>query len=327
VTSAGVHCAAWTTEAGVSPVGTAAPSRLFVLVEWPLPWPHDVSEIGALAPVQTAARELGGRVQCIASAGRADTSDGLCEVAVLRAAPEPDGFTGPYSEQTVRVPQSDVVGAVTAMLDDPARNRRRYPHRRVLICAHGRRDRCCGSSGTALALAVASDGLGAGVGLWRTSHLGGHRFAPTALILPEATQWARVGAATLRRIVNRSGSAADSMPYYRGFSGFDQGEASVLDRFVLADEGWAWLDRPRRATQRDDGRWRLDTIDGVSWEGLVGVRRTVAVPACGRPIDEATKSEPEFVLESAVRLASGSSVPSNPHQPAATRSPNQEGGS
>jgi hypothetical protein len=52
----------------------------------------------------------------------------------------------------------------------------------LLVCANGRRDRCCGHSGGRLADA-----------LWRgpyadrvltCTHLGGHRFAPTALLLP-----------------------------------------------------------------------------------------------------------------------------------------------
>lgn len=52
----------------------------------------------------------------------------------------------------------------------------------LLVCANGRRDRCCGHAGGRLADA-----------LWRgphrdrvltCTHLGGHRFAPTALVLP-----------------------------------------------------------------------------------------------------------------------------------------------
>ena len=52
----------------------------------------------------------------------------------------------------------------------------------LLVCANGRRDRCCGHAGGRLADA-----------LWRgphadrvltCTHLGGHRFAPTALLLP-----------------------------------------------------------------------------------------------------------------------------------------------
>ncbi|MEM6956879.1 MAG: sucrase ferredoxin [Myxococcota bacterium] len=48
------------------------------------------------------------------------------------------------------------------------------------ICAHGKRDRCCALYGVALYKALA----GAAGEQWMTSHLGGHRFAPTLLHLP-----------------------------------------------------------------------------------------------------------------------------------------------
>ncbi len=52
----------------------------------------------------------------------------------------------------------------------------------LLVCANGRRDRCCGHSGGRLA-----DALWQGRHADRVltcTHLGGHRFAPTALLLP-----------------------------------------------------------------------------------------------------------------------------------------------
>ena len=52
----------------------------------------------------------------------------------------------------------------------------------LLVCANGRRDRCCGHAGGRLA-----DALWRGPHAERVltcTHLGGHRFAPTALLLP-----------------------------------------------------------------------------------------------------------------------------------------------
>ena len=60
----------------------------------------------------------------------------------------------------------------------------------VLVCAHGRRDSCCARLGLplfeALPLHVAPDRL------WQASHLGGHRFAPNVLVLPEGVQLGRI---------------------------------------------------------------------------------------------------------------------------------------
>lgn len=62
----------------------------------------------------------------------------------------------------------------------------------LLVCTNGRRDLCCALAGRDLVrdLAAHLDGDA----LWESSHLGGHRFAPTALVLPWGTVYGRLGA-------------------------------------------------------------------------------------------------------------------------------------
>ena len=55
-----------------------------------------------------------------------------------------------------------------------------------LTCTNGRRDACCAKWGRPMAHAMAD---AAGEAAWQTSHLGGHRFAPTLLVLPHASQY------------------------------------------------------------------------------------------------------------------------------------------
>jgi hypothetical protein len=59
----------------------------------------------------------------------------------------------------------------------------------LMICTHGRRDRCCAVDGRALARAVLSAGE---ADVWECTHLGGHRFAPTALVLPTGYVYGRL---------------------------------------------------------------------------------------------------------------------------------------
>lgn len=58
-----------------------------------------------------------------------------------------------------------------------------------LVCTHGKRDACCAKRG--LPLFAALDGLLPGR-VWQSTHLGGHRFAPTFTILPAGTSYGRV---------------------------------------------------------------------------------------------------------------------------------------
>src|SRR5690606_1534296 len=61
----------------------------------------------------------------------------------------------------------------------------------LLICTHGQRDRCCSLEGTPLFLALRDR---PGIEVWQCSHIGGHRFAATALHLPSGYVWGRLRA-------------------------------------------------------------------------------------------------------------------------------------
>ena len=61
------------------------------------------------------------------------------------------------------------------------------------VCAHGKRDVCCATSGRGYALARQVSAPDAHV--WECSHLGGHRFAPTCLFLPSGRLYGRLDAA------------------------------------------------------------------------------------------------------------------------------------
>ena len=93
----------------------------------------------------------------------------------------------------------------------------------MFICTHSGRDACCAVHGRALLSAVHSalppeDRAS----VWECSHLGGHRFAPTALTIPSGAVWGRL---TLERALEIHGSAfareitTDS---YRGRSAWPQ---------------------------------------------------------------------------------------------------------
>jgi len=58
-----------------------------------------------------------------------------------------------------------------------------------LVCVHGKRDRCCAQRGMPLYTALSALSP---EHTWQTTHLGGHRFAATMLVLPEGISYGRV---------------------------------------------------------------------------------------------------------------------------------------
>ena len=304
------RCADWARGEAVDPVGTASTTHGYLLVEWPLPWPRDLSEVEALEPVAAAAVAAGLRLQALVPSVGSD-GDGGGDARIIRYASQPTmgDAVGHLQRAEVVVPAADVVAAAVELAaggdGDPARSAEAVTD--VLICTHGRRDVCCGSLGTALALDAAhlAGPVGDGrVRLWRTSHTGGHRFAPTAIVLPDATWWAFLDGHALGQVVSRSGQLGPLMGRYRGSSAMGTAAMQAVEREALADIGWAWLDWDRSAVVLPDGRVRVigrsPTGAVGSWTAAVEAGRRMPVPDCGRPIDEAPKSESELEVRDLV---------------------------
>jgi hypothetical protein len=296
-----LRCAPWARAEQVDPIGTAGSQSGFLLVEWPLPWPRDIGEIPELAPVLAALRGTGIRIQGLVPAS---SHTEVRRLVLYRAPADPHGFV--RYERTERVvPAPDTIAAALELLESP--NTPEWVmaevDQEVLVCTHGKRDVCCGSLGTALALDLAADpnALGPDVRVWRTSHTGGHRFSPTAIVLPYGTAWAFLDQPLVERIVRRQGDVREAMEHYRGCIGLGSSALQAVERLAFADVGWDWLDYARRGETHTDGTTVLTATapDGVvsQWSAQVIVRRTVPVPDCGKPIGDAKKSEAELEVQ------------------------------
>ncbi len=67
-----------------------------------------------------------------------------------------------------------------------------------LVCTNGKRDRCCAKWGRRLFTALRAE---ADAAVWQTTHLGGHRFAPTMVCLPEGVCYGRLEAGEAAMLV------------------------------------------------------------------------------------------------------------------------------
>lgn len=298
-------CSALARRLGRDPIGSAGHYRGYLLVEWPLPWPRDLGEVPALSGVAAAVKAASWRLQGLVPVRREDR----LEVVAYRWTGDPGaGRPGSRFERSSRSVVADEVAATALELLAAAA----YPPAdpgspdlatEVLVCTHGRRDRCCGSLGTRLAAELAADGelAGLGVVVRRTSHTGGHRFAPTAVVLPEGTAWAFADLDLVKRVVTRSGAVDAVLSRYRGCAGVGPAPVQVLEREVLSEVGWAVLGAPRSGSVLEDGRVRLvvDSAEpiGGTYEATVRVTDQVAVPVCGEEIEQATEFEPSFSIE------------------------------
>lgn len=289
-----LRCAPWTRAQGADPIGSTPRFDALALVEWPLPWPSDVGEIPDLAAAMSA--------------------DGLRVMVVVPQHPGdhvrvthhrrvgPNRFEGTDH----RVAPADLPALLDAITGAPLADHGARSSAEgtappeVLVCTHGRRDPCCGSFGTRQHAQLAD--RWPGVRVSRCSHTGGHRFAPTAITLPEGRAWAYVDAGVLDRVVGRTGDVAALRGHDRGTSALDP-FAQVAERALFERLGWSWLDAAELRSSTElaaDGRAGTVTLTWADERAVAGVEvaRTLPVLVCGEPPEAATKTAPDFVLRS-----------------------------
>lgn len=302
-----MSCAAFARAEHIDPVGTAGSYHGFVLVEIPLPWPHDVGGHPSVAPVAAALAQAGLRVQAVVPSP-GSTADRRRLAVYTRS-------TGPFrryklqersvAERQLTEALTEVATTAGAILpgssapSDPEVQRRTE----VLVCSHGKRDACCGTLGTRLVTSLNGTN---GARVWRTSHTGGHRFAPTAFVLPEGTAWAYLDQALLEGIVGRTLDIEVAAGLYRGCTGLDHPAVQACEREALRTVGWSWLDHRRSGEVVDqaDGatqvRLEHTAPDGTigAFEATVEVTRRLPVPECRQPLEESRKDAPELAVTS-----------------------------
>ena len=90
----------------------------------------------------------------------------------------------------------------------------------LFICTNGRRDTCCALKGRALVAGMLGTDTDHEVQnhIWESSHQGGHRFAPVAVLLPYGYVYGRLTPATAREIILAAGRNELALNGLRGRS-------------------------------------------------------------------------------------------------------------
>lgn len=104
------------------------------------------------------------------------------------------------------------------------------PH--YFVCTNGQRDVCCARYGLPTYARLRER---VGERAWQTTHLGGHRFAPNVLALPQGVLYGRVFEADVAAFVNAVEEGGLSLPHLRGRCAYPP-EAQAAEAQVPAAE-------------------------------------------------------------------------------------------
>ena len=126
----------------------------------------------------------------------------------------------------------------------------------LLVCTHGRKDWCCALRGRPVVAALADLDPGP---VWECSHLGGDRFAATALSLPTGVTHGRLSPADAPDLVAalRTGRV---LPHRLRGRSCDPGVIQAAEAHARLELGIDVLEalRPRAVVDEEEGRWRVD---------------------------------------------------------------------
>lgn len=150
------------------------------------------------------------------------------------------------------------------------------PLRDILVCTHGARDACCAKFGyptyVRLEELAARRGNASGrLRIWRSSHLGGHRFAPTLLDLPSGRMFGRLEADDAEAVLEGGQGLLERLArIYRGRCALPE-EVQIVEQRLWEESGAEF-----------EGAlltWRSRPVDGASGQWTVGLEADAAVVA------------------------------------------------
>ena len=163
---------------------------------------------------------------------------------------KPPGPFAAYEKSEYAVPKSEIVSLVEALAEgsDGLSRFERYEEdtsggRDLLVCTHGSHDACCGKFGYPVYETLRHGDAGASekqLRVWRTSHIGGHRFAPTLIDFPEGRYWGHLEPDALEKVVLRKGPVSELGRFYRGWAGLSGKFEQIAEREIFVREGWEW---------------------------------------------------------------------------------------
>lgn len=288
--------------------GTAATARTWLLLEQPGPWGAKALTSSHLDPalgraLETAAAGTGVRIALIRRPGRHADFGPPAERQVYAAHTAPGNVwlhnaTTSDPEQLLNLDFTSLGMGDHHTFDAALGGRPHTGDPLALVCTNGKRDRCCALLGRPLAAELAASGVD---GAWEVTHLGGHRFSPTLLVLPFGYVYGRAEAHTVKEILQGVREGRVVTEGCRGSSAWERpGQAAELAVRTAAREHAA----DALSVVRTDGeapRWEVTVAhtDGRVWRVVVaqGASLPPRPESCGSALGSPARMDVVAVRE------------------------------
>ena len=284
----GQRCSEATRELELDSGGTGLRADFFLAVDVPLPWPKPVFNHQFFSGVLELLESYSSSIRLLASVP--ENNDHLTVTTYQRHQTDHPDKSFLHRSQMIFQPR-DLLEVVKKILDGKKEKEFREEQVRELwVCTQGSHDVCCGSEGTALSL-EANKNL-PDVKVRRVSHLGGHRFAPTAVTFPDGRMWSHLSMQNLHEIFDETPIEENLLKKCRGWSGSETGPEQIAEREGLNLYGWNWDKYERKTTviSEEESKIKVLVTGFAPWR-QIETRFEVVIDKSGKtPIFSCDKS-------------------------------------
>ncbi|MEV4560974.1 sucrase ferredoxin [Kitasatospora sp. NPDC049285] len=266
---------------------TAATATTWLLLEQPGPWgaqaltgSHLDPELGAA--LDRAAEGSGVRIALIRRPGRHADTDTAAGHEVLIAHTAPGRSWVRRTRLDAPDPLLDLDFAALGAGEHGGFGTDHVGGPIALVCTNGRRDRCCALLGRPLAADLAA---AAHSEVWEVTHLGGHRFSPTMLVLPYGYAYGRLTPESAKEVLAATAAGHTALEHARGRSYWPR-PAQAAEHAVRELTGETAVDALTLRQQATGDGWSVEVhhTDGRSWNATVGesASRPPRPESCGK---------------------------------------------
>jgi len=274
-------CSQIARSSGVSISGSATESSMWLLIEKPTPWGSNALSDSELSKnlknhiLEWESRKDNRRVQFIRRyTGKFDISGRINIFLSCTVHPTKTYRTTIKKYGELLDIDLDEITKRPSILDE-------HDQLLFLTCTNGQRDACCAKWGREMYEAMSKVTSNE---TWQTTHLGGHRFAPTLLVLPHGSQYGWLEPDEADPLVEaHCEDRLHSLDYYRGHVGFPS-PVQAAASFLREREGYHKVNALSlvNAVQEDD-TWRVHLrADTEAYEVRIAQEEGEAIlPSCG----------------------------------------------
>ncbi|BAT52563.1 hypothetical protein NOS3756_15030 [Nostoc sp. NIES-3756] len=240
-------CTDNTRQIGEDIIGSATDYQTYILVECPQPWlANAFSSRWVPNNLQVLVEEVAKAKLPVRFLLIANDFTHKADYTTLLIYQKQEGLSRGYIKHEFKLSQIEQVADIAKKWlqgEKPNSEIATNITRDILVCTHGSYDKCCARYGNSFYF-HANNNISQlelkNIRIWQSTHIGGHRFAPTAIDLPEGRYYGLLDQDTFQSILTRTGDIQNLKKVYRGW-GILPPAIQVLERDLMLSHGWNWF--------------------------------------------------------------------------------------